>query len=493
MAYDPLTYEQISRQVMVIFTERAIKERSFAVLVEELKKILGNGVKYEIIAREEIIRLAAVEVVPPHTAADVVGILAESHEARRFVQSSEQNQPLHPAAAANDPRYFEQWALPRMGAEAAWAHALTVIDAGATGIPVAILDTGIHTSHPDLSSHLWDDGSGHNGVNVLTFSNDVFDADGHGTLLAGTVGAISNNLIGIAAAQWPLRLMAVKFHDLQNPPSALNAALAIAWALAPTRRASIIVAAWGIPIPLLVLEVAIQVASVLGVLFVAAAGNDGLDNDVLPTFPACYDVDNVVSVMASDLDDEKPGFSNYGLRTVHLAAPGVEILSTDTSVDAGTARYKAYSGTSAACAHVAYAAALLKTMNPGWSPIEMREHLIASVDPNPWLHCQARGRLSLDRAACGPFVIALPATGTRWQVGSRATVTWTNRYDTPRAQHVRVQLSRDGGPYTTLDTGPNSGSRSVTVPNPPTVRARIRLQSETSPGLFAESELFTIE
>jgi subtilisin family serine protease len=492
MADIPLTYGQIARQVMVTFTETAVAQRSFTALVAELQKIL-EGVRYRFIAQEEVIRLVALEVVPPDTATGVLAILEKSDQARKITQAAEQNRPLQSFAppAVDDPRYHEQWALHRVGAEAAWAHALGVIDLGATGIPVAILDTGIDPAHPDLSPHLWDDGSGKHGVNVLTGSSDVFDSDGHGTLLAGTVGAVSNNATGIAAAGWPIQLMAVKFHDIQNPPSALNATLAILHAI--SNRASIIVAAWGIPFPHVAVELAINLAGLFGVLVVAAAGNDGVDNDVLPTYPASFKASNLVSVMASDLDDEKAGFSNYGLQRVHLAAPGVDILSTDTSVDLTTPRYREYTGTSAACALVAYAAALLKTMNPSWTPTEMREHLIASVEPNPWLYCQARGRLSLALATMGPFSITSPAMGARWKAGSRVAVTWTNRYQTPRAARVEVQLSVNGGKYTTLDTGQNNGSLAITVPTAKTTSARIRVRAEHGPGLFAQSAPFTIE
>ena len=179
---------------------------------------------------------------------------------------------------------------------------------------------------------------------------------------------------------------------------------------------------------------------------------------MLPTYPASYggqpyNFTNVISVMASDfvsvrhaadLDDKAP-FSNYGKTRVHLAAPGVGVLSTDTHFAANPGRWKPYSGTSPACAHVAYAAAILKALNPLWTPLEIRDHLIASVDKSPWLACVAKGRLNLDRAVRGPFVITSPLAGAVWQIGTNPTVIWNNRYSTPLATSVKILLSKNGG------------------------------------------------
>src|SRR5207244_8839363 len=129
---------------------------------------------------------------------------------------------------------------------------------------VAIVDSGIHTPHPDLAGHLWSDGAGHHGGNLVTGGFDVSDTVGHGTMLAGTIGAISNNAIGIAAAQWPMRLMAVKFYDIRTPPNALSGAWAILWAL--MRGARVITTAWGVGIPVGFLRGMLSVADGLGAI-----------------------------------------------------------------------------------------------------------------------------------------------------------------------------------------------------------------------------------
>src|SRR5262249_23730471 len=121
---------------------------------------------------------------------------------------------------------------------------------------------------------LWDDGAGNHGFNYLTWTHDVEDEDGHGTLLAGTVAAVSNNYIGIAGTPWPIQLMAVKFHDILVRPNALNALYAIGFAL--TNGANVITAAWHIGLRVQSLQLAIYILDLAGIVFVAGAGNDGL-------------------------------------------------------------------------------------------------------------------------------------------------------------------------------------------------------------------------
>jgi hypothetical protein len=267
--------------------------------------------------------------------------------------------------------------------------------------------------------------------------------------------------------------------------------------------AQIITTAWGVGMPVDVVRAAIRFARdwppfggpQRGVLVVAAAGNDGLDNDVIPmpTYPASY-VDgapdfcpNLISVMASDRDDDKAWFSNYGAARVDIAAPGVDVLSTDTYL--GGARWRPLSGTSAACALVTYAAALVKTLNPTWSPTEIRDHLVRSAEPSPWLRCVAQGRLNLDRVIRGPFMITSPLEGGHWNRNQPNPITWTNRYVTGRpTTRVRIELSQNGGPYTALGPSqPNEGALTVMAPN-----ANVPDRSDEAPALYAESGVFKI-
>ncbi|MGH7333870.1 MAG: S8 family peptidase [Candidatus Rokuibacteriota bacterium] len=380
-----LTHSEIYRQLVVTLRKSGGFVSQRDLLYEALETA---DIQYAPVAPVgEIAELwmVAIQLAESEDVAHVVAYLST----REMVEVVEQNRALRANATVDDPLFWDQWALHKISAEAAWAKAV-----GAQAVVVAIIDTGICPPHPDLAAHLWTNAFGHHGFNVLTNTHHVADADGHGTLLAGTIGAVSNNTLGIAAAEWPIQLMAVKFHDVRTPPTAWNATVGIAWAV--LQGARVINASWDVGLPLVFLRFAIEFAGLAGTIVVAAAGNDGLDNDVLPTYPASYALPNVVSVMASDEGDDKPGFSNYGRTTVHLAAPGVRILSTHSYFVTPAWRY--YSGTSAACAHVTNAAALLRAVRPAWTPHQVRQRLINTVDKSPWLSCLAEGRLNLERA-----------------------------------------------------------------------------------------------
>jgi subtilisin family serine protease len=492
--HEPPSYAEIYRQIAI-----TLRDGEFAALSEQLADRLNHAeIQYSELATIEDLRLVAIQVAPEE---DVAAVLENLRSWKDIVQVAEQNRVLGPVQVVDDPLYRFQWALGRIGAEPAWQHVLATLDLAAPGVVVAVADSGIHVGHPDLAGHIWDDGFGRHGINLLTGSFNVIDTDGHGTQLAGTIGALSNNTLGIAAVEWPVRLMAVKFLDVRNPPTTLSGTIAIWWAV--VQRAQVIVTAWGVGFPSWTLQVALWFAAAANVVIIAAAGNDGLDNDLLPTYPASfggppYNLTNVVSVMASDFVsarnaadfDDKASFSNYGKDRVHLAAPGVGVLSTD--IYFGTPRWKPYSGTSAACAHVAYAAAILKALNPAWTPKNIRDHLIASVDKSPWLRCVAKGRLNLDRAVVGPFVVTSPLAGDVWQVNSNQSVTWTNRYQTSLAMNVHVLL-KNGGVFTPLATNqPNTGTCTVVAPSTSVANAQVRIESAQGPGLYAMSGVFSV-
>ena len=386
----------------------------------------------------------------------MAAVLDVARSWKDLVEAAEQNRVLGPLQTVNDPLYRHQWALGRIQAEPAWHHVSAHSTSAAPGVVVAILDSGIRVGHPDLAGHLLDDGLGHFGINLLNGTFNVFDTDGHGTQLAGVIGAVSNDAKGIAAAAWPIQLMAVKFLDIRNPPTALSGTIAIWWAA--LKGAKVITTAWGVGLPSMMLLAAFAYASLKGAVVIAAAGNDGLDNDLLPTYPASYggpphNLPNSSRLwrpsscrrgMQASYDD-KARFSNYGLTRVHLAAPGIGVLSTDTHF--GTERWKPYSGTSAACAHVTYAAAYPEGAE---SRVESDghpgpPHSPPSI-PSPWLGAWPRDG-STSTAPCeGPFVITALWLATSGRFRRTPPVTWTNRYQTPLATSVRVLLSVNEGP-----------------------------------------------
>lgn len=208
----PPSYAEIYQQIGITMRE----DGEFASLCEQLwQRLRSNEVTFEILVTEEDLRLAAIQLAPGE---DVAAVLDVARSWKDLVEAAEQNRVLGPLQTVNDPLYRHQWALGRIQAEPAWQHVSATLNLAAPGVVVAILDSGIRVGHPDLAGHLWDDGLGHFGINLLNGTFNVFDTDGHGTQLAGVIGAVSNNAKGIAAAAWPIQLMAVKFLDILHRP-----------------------------------------------------------------------------------------------------------------------------------------------------------------------------------------------------------------------------------------------------------------------------------
>jgi subtilisin family serine protease len=205
------------------------------------------------------------------------------------------------------------------------------------------------------------------------------DDNGHGTHCAGIIGAEGNNGKGIAGINWNVEIMPLKFLSSTGSGSTKDAIEAINYVIDRKRKGvnvRIISASWGSTQRSRALRDAIKKAGDEGILFVAAAGNNGDDSDKRPHFPAgYYDLPNVVSVAALDRNDQLAGFSNYGAKSVQIAAPGKEILSTWLKGE-----FYVASGTSMATPEVAGVAALVLSANPQMSVKELRDRLFNSVD-----------------------------------------------------------------------------------------------------------------
>jgi thermitase len=273
-------------------------------------------------------------------------------------------------------------------------------------VTVAIVDSGLMVKHPAFENHLWTGDGGINGKQFIEGKDedDISDQDGHGTLLAGTVLA--------AAADAPVKLMVAKFFDSAHPSRPDNAAAALDFAV--KNEAKIILLAWDVGIGSPKLEKAFREAC-KHALVVIAAGNYGSDNDwhedrSWARAPVRYtkdDAANTITVMATDEADEKASFSNYGRQSVDLAAPGVGITSTRRALSNAPAdeprKYRTHTGTSAAAAHVAGAAALLMSRYPvsrypHLTVHEIKRCLVDSVDKLPGLKCAGGGRLNIAEA-----------------------------------------------------------------------------------------------
>ena len=316
--------------------------------------------------------------------------------------------------APNDPDFPYQWSLNNSGqaggvagsdisAESAWD-----IQKSASGVIVAVIDSGIRLTHQDLAPNLWTNpnpGAGAytadiHGINasipISEPGNGNPDDDlTHGSMVAGIIGAAGNNGTGICGVAWSVQLMALKFISSDGFGSVSGEIECIDYAL--SHGATIINGSFGGDTATQAEFDAIQQAGQAGVIFVAAAGNSSKNVDLGYVYPAGYPLDNIVSVAATTTSDSLSSYSNFGPGMVDLAAPGDTILSTmnrsDTSVGYG-------SGTSFAAPHVAGALALLKSRFPGDSYHQTINRLLASVDPLPGLlgRVQTGGRLDLAAA-----------------------------------------------------------------------------------------------
>eukprot|EP00890_Picochlorum_soloecismus_P004739 jgi/Picsp_1/5266/NSC_02628-R1_peptidase s8 s53 subtilisin kexin sedolisin len=227
---------------------------------------------------------------------------------------------------------------------------LSTGNSGDGAVTVCVTDTGIDYNHPDLSANMHP--TLRIGYNAITNSPDCMDSDGHGTHCAGVIAAATGNGQGVAGLNWNGRLIGCKFlGDTGGYTS--DAIECLNWCV--DQGATISSNSWGGGGYSVALYQAIQAAGARGHLFVAAAGNSGQNIDVSPEYPAGYDLDNIISVAASDSSDSLAAFSNYGSQRTDIAAPGVGVLST---VNGGG--YASYSGTSMACPHVAGVAALVQ-------------------------------------------------------------------------------------------------------------------------------------
>mgnify|MGYP000749597459 FL=1 len=266
---------------------------------------------------------------------------------------------------SNDPLYNQLWGIQKINAPLAWDYTT-----GDSSISVGVIDTGIDQNHPDIRENMWTTWNGRliYGWNFADNSSDSMDIDGHGSHVAGTIGAVGN--IGITGVCWQVRVAALKFGlDVASAIAAID--------FANYYKISILNASWGGRAYSQALKDAIDQYDGL---FVASAGNDGTNNDVDPMYPASYDCKNIISVAAVDPYDTLARFSNYGLKTVDIAAPGTNILSLDLAGE-----YSPLNGTSMAAPHVAGAAALLKSSMPNISTITLKRIILSSAMENPEL------------------------------------------------------------------------------------------------------------
>lgn len=300
-----------------------------------------------------------------------------------------------------------QWALANTGqydgtpgadisAPAAWSYGT-----GNRSVRVAVIDTGIDYFHPDLEANVWanvseiagngidDDRNGYiddvHGYDFVSGDGDPMDDQGHGSHVAGIIGAVTNNGKGVAGLCWEASLMAVKAFNENGEAAVSDVVAAIGYAAA--NGADVINASWGAPEQSLALQEAIHEATQAGVLVVSAAGNGRTSE---PYYPSA--LEDVVSVAATNNRDQRAAFSNFGSQ-VDLAAPGELVLSTMPN-----ARYELLSGTSMAAPHVTGVASLILSQHPEFTNPQLVDILRNAVDDIRTDHPLGTGRLNALKA-----------------------------------------------------------------------------------------------
>lgn len=351
--------------------------------------------------------------IPAGNAADFPAALA-SLQADGIARVAEPDYIVFATNTPNDPSFPSLWGLHNTGATGAADADIDAPEAwdiatGSKTVTVGVIDTGIDYNHPDLAANIWtnpgeiadngidDDKNGFiddlHGWDFCNDDADPMDDHYHGTHCAGTIGAVGNNGIGVAGVNWSVSIAALKFLSEGGSGTTSDAIDAVHYAT--TMGFDLTSNSWGGGGYSALLEESIAAAGAAGHLFVAAAGNSALNTDATANYPSCYNCENIISVAATDSNDALAYFSNHGVGSVDLAAPGVDIFST-----APNAGYMTLSGTSMATPHVAGAAALLKSAHPQFGATAIKTLLLSSVDPIASLQgvVSSGGRLNIATA-----------------------------------------------------------------------------------------------
>ena len=309
----------------------------------------------------------------------------EAYKKNPDVLYAEPNYIVEAFKIPKDPMFSSQWNMKNTGqnggtlnadihASRAWG-----LETGDRSVVVAVIDTGVDYNHHDLAPNMWrnsldcnnngidDDGNGYiddcHGINTLTNASDPMDDFDHGTHVAGIIGAVGNNNLGVSGINWKVSIMACKFLDAEGYGTEAGAIACMEYVSQMKDRGINIVAtnnSWGGFSYSQALFEAISSHQKRGILYIAAAGNDMTSNDYNRVFPSSYQLSNVISVAATDrFDTLSPYYSNYGRYSVLLGSPGTEILSTVRND-----QYDVFSGTSMSTPHVTGAAALIKANKP---------------------------------------------------------------------------------------------------------------------------------
>lgn len=456
---------------------------------------------------DEAGEIGSVGVLRFHSASKSVAALINDLSVRADVEYAEPNYLVYADLLPNDPRFGDLYGLRNTGqtilgaagtpgadisAVAAWD-----ISTGSRSSVVAVVDTGVDYTHPDLAGNVWSApaaftvtiggraitcAAGTHGFNAITNVCDPMDDNNHGSHVSGTIGAVGNNSVGVVGVNWTASIMGTKFLNAAGSGTTANAINAIEFAIQAkaafggstgTANVRVLSNSWGGGAFSQALLDEINKAGVNDMLFTAAAGNSSSNNDVTPHYPSSYNAANIIAVAATDNNDAIASFSNFGATSVHLGAPGVNILSTITG-----ANYDFFSGTSMATPHVS-GAALLILSKCALSTANLKSNILSNVDPIPSMSgvTTTGGRLNVNKAirACAAppapdfSLSASPASQSVVQgAGTSYTVTVT-----PSGGFA--------GPVTFSASGLPAGAASSFSPNPASTSSTMSVTTSATP------------
>ena len=317
------------------------------------------------------------------------------YQADPDVKYVEPNYRYQALTIPNDASFSSLWGMHNTGQTGGTADAdinapeAWDLTTGSSQVVVAVIDTGVDYNHPDLAANIWtnpgevpgngidDDSNGYiddvHGINAITGTGNPLDDNNHGTHCSGTIAGAGNNAAGVAGVNWTAKIIGCKFLDSGGSGYSDDAVECLNYLYTlktrPDNPVDIVLSSnsWGGGGYSQALYDAIDANREAGILFVAAAGNSSADTDTYTNYPSGYFLPNLIAVAATDHTDALASFSNYGRRTVHVGAPGVNVLSTTIGNT-----YATYSGTSMATPHVSGLAALLKAQSPtrDWKTIK---------------------------------------------------------------------------------------------------------------------------
>ena len=401
------------------------------------------------------------------------------------VEYAEPDYIVETCKVSNDPSLSQLWGLHNYGqtggsddadidAPEAWN-----VTTGSSSVIIAVIDTGVDYTHQDIAANMWkntdeipgngidDDGNGYiddyYGYDFCNDDGDPYDDHSHGTHCSGTIAGVGNNGVGVVGVNWTARIMAVKFLSSYGSGSISDAVSGTIYAV--NNGARILSNSWGGGGYSQALKDAIDYADNNNVIFVAAAGNEGSNNDQIPAYPATYDCSNIISVAAIDHSDNLAYFSCYGAETVDIGAPGVSIYSTTPGNN-----YASYSGTSMATPHVAGVAGLLLAKKSTLTNAQVKAFLLGGAVSTSALNgkCVSGGRLNAYNALeieddnVAPAAISdLKIAGITYQ---SVTLNWTATGD----DGASGQASSYDIRYSTSEITTSTFSSATKVSNTPT-------------------------